>query len=594
MSAAALYNDRVTAYAREVVKTGKYPDTGGLCGELHILACKRHLRDLEKERTEEFPYYWDPDAATRVLEFSETLTLAEGSEPRPLKLMDCQAFDIGCTFGWMKMNGKRRFRRRYKSISRQQGKTMENGIMGTYVGGFGGYVHGKLFTVATKKRQARLAWEEMAKFVQIDPDLGELFDVKDYKSTILALETQCTIEALSRESGLDDGFRSIFSSIDELHQHKDNKIYKSIYNGTRSLPETLVSMITTRGDKLNSFCKEMDDYCKKVLQGLTTAEDFFVDIYCLDEKDNIWDEKNWPKACPFTCADPERLATLRQDAQTAKDMGGGELRDFLTKCLNMWVKNTDDQFVDPDAWKECGTDRRLAQIVEAGYRDCWVGLDLSSGGDLTTLALEFPLPGGKYYLYSHSFMPRGRLEEHVETDLAPYDLWEQMRLITVTGGERDFMNDYKFIISHLAELRERFNLNFLGIGIDPHNAAGVMQDLEALNTQERPCGPVTIITQSARNLNDATVAIQLLTKSGALEYDQGNELLTWSMVNAAIVRNSFEEIKVDKKPGAKFKRIDPVDAIIDAHALMLLTTGGEAAVDVDNELENYLQMMGWT
>ena len=596
MSAAALYNDRVTAYARQVVKNGRYPDTGGLCGDLHILACKRHLQDLENERTSDFPYYWDPDAAERVLDFAETLTLAEGSEPKPLKLMDCQAFDMGCTFGWKKVqNDARRFRQRYKSISRQQGKTMENGVLGTYIAGFAGYLHGKLFTVATKKRQARLAWEEMAKFVQIDPDLGELFDVKDYKSTILALETMCTIEALSRESGLDDGFRSIFASIDELHQHKDNKIYKAIYNGTRSLRETLVSMITTRGDKLNSFCKEMDDYCKKILQGLITADDLFVDIYCLNDKDDIWDERNWAKACPFTCADPERLETLRQDAQRARDMGGSELRDFLTKCLNMWVKNTDDQFVDPDAWKECGKNgRKLSEIVAAGYRDCWVGVDLSSGGDLTTLALEFPLEGGKYYLYSHSFMPRGRLEEHMETDLAPYDLWEQMDLITVTGGSMDFMNDYKFIIAHLAELRERYNLNFLGIGIDPHNAAGVMQDLEALNTQERPCGPVTIITQSARNLNDATVAIQLLTKSGALEYDPGNELLTWSMVNAAVVRNSFEEIKVDKKPGAKFKRIDPVDAIIDAHALLLLTTGGEAAVDANNEVENYLSIMGWS
>lgn len=589
MNASALYHDRVTVYARKVVKTGRYPDTGDLCGDLHILACNRHLRDLERERTSDFPYYWDPDAAERVLDFAETLTLAEGAEPRPLKLMDCQAFDIGCTFGWMKtQNGKRRFRQRYKSISRQQGKTMENGIMGTYVAGFGGYHHGKLFTVATKKRQAKLAWEEMAKFVQIDPDLGELFDVKDYKSTILALETMCTIEALSRESGLDDGFRSIFASIDELHQHKDNKIYKAIYNGTRSLPETLVSMITTRGDKLNSFCKEMDDYCKKVLQGLTTAEDLFVDIYCLNDGDDIWNEANWSKACPFTCADPMRLETLRQDAQRARDMGGSELRDFITKCLNMWVKNTDDQYIDPDAWQKCGENgRKLQQIVESGCRDCWVGLDLSSGGDLTTLALEFPMTGGKYYLHSHSFMPRGRLEEHVETDLAPYDMWEQMGLITVTGGRMDFMNDYKFIVSHLAELKERYNLNFLGIGIDPHNAAGVMQDLEAFGC------PVTLITQSARNLNDATVAIQLLTKSGAMEYDPGNELLTWSMVNAAVVRNSFEEIKVDKKPGAKFKRIDPVDAIIDAHALMLLTTGGEAAVDVDNELENYLAMMGW-
>ena len=579
--------DRVTEYARAVVRTGRYPDTGGLCGKLHIAACQRHLNDLARQRTDAFPYYWDAEASERVLDYAETLTLAEGTEPKPLKLMACQAFDIGCTFGWKKtVNGCRRFRRRYKSISRQQGKTMENGLLGSYVAGFSGYKHGKLFTVATKKRQSRLAWEEIAKFVKADPDLGELFDVKDYKSTILALETECTIEALSREAGLDDGFRAIFASIDELHQHKDNGIYKAIYNGTRSLPETLVSMITTRGKQLNSFCKEMDDYSVKVLQGLTTAEDFFIDIYCLDAGDDLWDEQNWPKSCPFTCADRERLATLRQDARTARDMGGMELADFLCKSLNMWVKNTDDQFIDPEAWKACGSTRTLADIVAAGHRDCWVGLDLSSGGDLTTLALEFDVDDGRHYIYSHSFMPRGRLEEHKETDLAPYDVWEGQGLITVTGGSTDYMNDYKFIVKHLTDLRERYGLNFLGIGIDPHNAAGVMQDLEALGC------PVVTITQSARNLNDATVAVQLLTKGGRFEYDERNELLTWSMVNAAVVRNSFEEIKVDKKPGARFKRIDPVDALIDAHALKLLNTQ-EAQVNVSEALDDYLKLMGW-
>ena len=114
-----------------------------------------------------------------------------------------------------------------------------------------------------------------------------------------------------------------------------------------------------------------------------------------------------------------------------------------------------------------------------------------------------------------------------------------------------------------------------------------MQDLESFGC------PVVLITQSARSLNSATDAIRLLTKSGALEYDQKNELLTWSMINAAIVRNSFDEVKIDKKPGAKFKRIDPVDAVIDAHAAMLLNTGGEAPVDVNDELENYLKLMGW-
>lgn len=576
--------DRVSEHARQVVSG----EANGY-GLLHKLACQRHLQDLKRQETANFPYYWDIQAANNVINYGETLTIIEGTQIKPVRLIDSQVFDIGCTFGWKKTsNNCRKYRRRYKSVARQNGKTFENGILGSYIAAFDGYKYGKLFTVATKKRQARLAWEEMSKFIKADSDLSAFFNIKDYKSLITAVNTNCTIEALSREAGLDEGFRAIFASIDELHQHKDNKVYKTIYNGTRSLPQTLVSMITTRGDKLNSFCKDMDDYAIKILKGLTTAEDFFIDIYCLDNNDDIWNEKNWIKSNPFLCLNSERMDTLRQDAQTARDMGGQELSDFLTKCLNMWVKNTDNQFIDPDAWKECGSDRTIENIVAAGYRNCYVGIDLSNGGDLTTLSLLFELPGKKYYIYSHSFMPRGRIEEHKETDLAPYDVWESNGLITVTGGSMDFMNDYKFIISTLAELKKRYNLNFLAFGVDPHNAAGIVQDLETFGC------PVIMITQSARNLNDHTVALQLLVKGHAIEYDIKNELLTWSMVNAAIVRNSFGEIKVDKKPGARFKRIDPCDSVIDAYAAMQIYSGNNAvAVDVNNALDDYLEKMGW-
>ena len=580
--------DRATEYARKVV-AGQV-----VAGELHRLACQRHLDDLKKQRTTDFPYYYDVDKANEIINFAETLIIAEGAEPRPVRLIDSQAFDLGVTFGWFKVvNNKRRFRRRYKSMARQNGKTFENGIIGTYISGFGGYNYGKLFTVATKKRQARLAWEEMSKFITIDPELSEYYKVMDYKSVIECKLNHSTIEALSKEAGLDDGFRAIYASIDEIHQHKDNKIYKALYNGTRALDETLVSMITTRGDKLNSFCKEMDDYAIKVLRGQATAEDFFIDIYALDSNDDIWDPTNWSKANPFICSpdNESKLETLKADAQTAKDMGGADLRDFLTKSLNMWVQNTDDQFINADKWAKCASNRTLEDMRG---RSCWVGLDLSSGGDLTTYALEFPETytneqgetKNKYYIYSHSFMPRGRLEEHIETDLAPYDLWEQMELVTVTGGSNDFKNDYKFIINDLKRLRDEYDLKFMGIGIDPHNADGILSDLEAFGC------PVVVITQSCKSLNDATVDIQLLVKSEDIDYNVNNELLTWSALNASIVRNSFDEIKIDKKPGSRFKRIDPIDAIIDAHAVMLKNKTKET-VDVGNELTKYLEAMGW-
>ena len=569
--------DRVTEYANKVV------DGEIVCGHLHYLACLRHLNDLKKQNTEEFPFHWDIKASERILNYAETLTIAEGGRPKPVKLIGSQIFDIGYRFGWKNSKGFRRFRRSYKSEGRQNGKTFENGIMGTYIGNFSGYNYGKLFTVATKKRQARLAWEEMAKFIKVDEDLQELFHVKDYKSLIECNLTNSTIEALSKEPGLDDGFRSIFSSVDEIHQHKDNRIYKAIYNGTGALDETLVSMITTRGFDIGpeSFSYEMDSYAIRVLEGTVTADDFFVDIFALDKNDDIWDEANWIKANPYLASTEKGLETLRQDARTARDMGGSDLRDFITKRLNRWARDEDTEFINLEKWKSCSSDKTLDDVKDY---PCYCGIDLSSGGDLTSIALEFPLDDDKFYLYSHSFMPKGRMQEHIQSDIAPYDIWEHNKLITVTGGIHEYKNDYKFIIAHLKKLISEYGLHIKAIGYDPHNADGFLSDLEELGI------PLLEVTQSAKFLNDATVDMQLNVKSGNIEYDKHNELLSWSFSNAKVVANSFGEIKVDKETKARSKRIDPVDACIDAHVAYMKF---KEDIDLEAEMANYLEVMGW-
>lgn len=573
--------DRATEYA-EKVAIGDVP-----CGKLHKLACERHLKDLERQGTKDFPYVWKPEKSENILNFAEMLTIAEGAKPKPVKLFGSQCFDLGVPMGWVKLDGNRRFRRSYESMARQNGKSFKNGIRGTYFSYATGYQYGKLFTAATKKRQAKIAWEEMMKFIRSDKDLNELFKIQEYKSLITCLPTNCTIEALSKESGLDDGFRSVYSSVDEIHQHKDNKIYKALYNGTRSLPETLVSMITTRGFDLNSFCYEIDSYAQKVLAGISTANDFFIDIHSIDKGDDFFDESVWIKANPVLLAleNPNlknNLETFRESASTAKDIGGSELADFVVKSLNYWYRNADNEFVNAEAFAECACDLTLDDFRGCA---CNVGLDFSSGGDLTTYSLEFEMDSSEFYIYSHSYMPRGRFEEHIKTDTAPYDVWEKSGLITVTGGSGDFKNDYKFIISELTELKNKYSLKFKNIAIDPHNADGILADLEAFGC------PVPIVTQSIRNLNDTTCDIQILVKSHKYHYNRHNELLIWSFLNAVTVSNSVGEIKVDKEGNKRAKRIDPVDASVDAHYIVVKNKT-DIKVDVNSEIETFLKMMG--
>lgn len=62
-------------------------------------------------------------------------------------------------------------------------------------------------------------------------------------------------------------------------------------------------------------------------------------------------------------------------------------------------KNTDDQFIDIDKWKECETDKTLENMRG---KACYAGIDLSSGGDLTTISLEFPLDSENFiFIHIH-------------------------------------------------------------------------------------------------------------------------------------------------------------------------------------------------
>lgn len=555
--------DRVTAYAHEVV-SGRI-----IAGQTQRQACERHLRDLERQGTAEFPFVFDAECAQVLIDFAEALTLAEGEEPEPLQLWGFQDFIFGSWHGWLTLDGYRRFRTSYVQVARQNGKSLGNAVPSLFYGNFDGYNYPQIYCAATKEDQARIVLKECLKFIKADPELcgskyeTGLFTSKEYKSMILCNNTRGEIKAIGRDTETIDGFRPYFASVDEYHKHKTNQMYKLLTGGQRKLKQCLTSIITTAGFDLNLPCYEEYEYGKMILAGLHHDETHFVFICELDKDDDIWDESNWPKANPLWTE--ETLTSLRSDALKAKQKGGSDLRDFMTKALNIWVMYADKQFMNLQHWKDCESDLTIADM--AG-RECYLGLDLSSGGDLTSGALEFPIDDEetgerKYFIDSHSWIPSARVAEHVKTDSAPYDMWIMEGLLTPTETMGGVKTDYKYIIAHYRDLIKKYNLKLKGIGYDPHNADAFLSDLEEFGVD------TVEVIQSARSLNDATVDFRLEAEAKNLMYDRRNKLLTWSMANAKTTGNSFGEIKIDKEPNAKTKRIDPIDAVIDSHKLLL-------------------------
>ena len=46
--------------------------------------------------------------------------------------------------------------------------------------------------------------------------------------------------------------------------------------------------------------------------------------------------------------------------------------------------------------------------------------------------------------------------------------------------------------------------------------------------------------------------------------------MTWSFANASVTSNSFGEIKVDKKDNKRGRRIDPIDACVNARTMRMV------------------------
>lgn len=421
--------DRTTKYAESVVNGTIDRNVG----HTEYLACKRHLNDLERQGTEDFPFVFDEKKSLEIIDFAENLTLAEGT-PAPFRCKGFQDFVFGSWQGWIrKDNGFRRFKTSYQQLARQNGKSVGNSVPSMFYGNFAGYRYPQVYAVATKEDQARIVLKECNKFIEADKELcgtktkKGLFTIQDYRSRILCNITRGEIRALGRDTETIDGFRPYFGSVDEYHKHKTNQMYKLLVDGCKNLDEYLISVITTAGFDLNSPCKELYDYCKAVLSGAIADETQFVFITELNKGDDIWNEDNWSKANPLWT--PRRLENLRADAVKAKEMGGEELRNFQTKSLNIWVQAADMQYINAEAWANCGDGTTLEDMRG---KECYLGLDLSSGGDLTSGALEFPLEISgrkKHYIDSHSFLPAKRLDGHLKSDKAPYLDWVKRGLI---------------------------------------------------------------------------------------------------------------------------------------------------------------------
>lgn len=539
--------------------------------EKHKWACKRFLSDIEREGTDAFPFIFDEEKALRFLKWMtyfkhrKGVLAGEYIDPHPI-----QIFIFANIYGWVhKDTGYRRFKKAYWQVARKNAKSQSLALVATYEASAFGEAAAEVYCAATKKDQAKIVWDEANQTIANCKDLKGKF--RTAYGTITHLKSGSVIKPLSKEDKkTGDGFSPQCAVIDEYHAHDTSDIYDILISGMAARTQPLIIIITTAGFDLSRPCYAVEyNYVSRILNPDSPIEndEYFIMVNELDKDDDIKDERVWQKANPILCSYPEGIKYLRGELNAALDVPE-KMRNFLTKNMNVWVDQKDNGYMPLNKWRDCGTNK----LPDLRGKECYVGIDLSSKIDLTSVAFEFPLDDGRYVVISHSFMPEDTLAIKRNTDKVPYDLWVKQGWITVTPGA---VVDYRFVGEYIKSKAKEEGFSIREICFDPYNATQFATELmgEGYECVE--------IRQGVRTLSEPTKDFRNQVYSQNIVHDN-NPVLAWAIGNAVVRQDHNENIMLDKDKSAQ--RIDPIAAVINAHVRASALATNKASVYEDRGL----------
>lgn len=523
----------------EQVAAGKVP-----AGELHRLACERHLVDIGAKR-----YRFDAKAAdVGVTFFPKVLRHYKGEWARqPIQLEPWQAFIVGALWGWRREDGTRRYRVGFTELCRGQGKSTIAGglgILGTF---FDREPGAEGYSIATKKDQARIVFEAARRMVLASP--GLMKRITPQQHVLLQDASASKFQPLGADADTLDGLRPHIVIADEVHAHKSADVIEIMQTGMGTRRQPLMYEITTAGQERLSVWWQHREYARQILEGVIEDDTFFAFIACADDADDWQDPETWRKANPNygVSVKPEFLAA---ECRKAVNMPAYEPTFRRLHCGQLVEQN--ERVISRAQWDACAS--RYDWDAFRG-RVVYAGLDLSSTTDLTACTWLSVDPDGKVRVWPMVWIPEAKLASH--TDRVPYRTWASQGWVTVTPGS---VVDYERVRADV--LAAATTVKLQQIGFDPWNATETAIKLAGELGDER----VVEVRQGYASMSEPVKRLLALLASGQFVHPS-SPVLTWTADNLAVSMDPAGNLKPDKEKSRQ--RIDPMSALCNAMHLWL-------------------------
>ena len=219
-----------------------------------------------------------------------------------LKLELFQKAFIQALFGFVdKETGIRKYKKGALFIGRKNGKsTMDSGLANFMLtkDGEGG---AEVYSVATKRDQAKVVWDEAKRMIKKSPELNKR--IRCLVGGIFYDKTDSFMKALASDSNSLDGLNAHFVICDEVHAWKDKNLLDVMYDSMSAREQPMLLETSTMGTIRESVFDNEYEYFSKIIAGYegksnVVDETVLPVIYELDRPEEWQDEKKWYKANP--------------------------------------------------------------------------------------------------------------------------------------------------------------------------------------------------------------------------------------------------------------------------------------------------------
>lgn len=369
------------------------------------------------------------------------------------------------------------------------------------------------------------------------------------KEKIISLKTRSTIKGRTNSPKGKDGLRSGIVIFNEIHQYENYDNINVFTTGLGKKRHPRRSYYTTNGEVREGPLDDLLADAEDILRSGTDDNGLLPFICKLDDKSDVDDEENWPKANPSLPYLPDLQQEIRKEYKEWKKTPD-RLPAFMSKRMNLPDKAKDTAVAE---WSSIAATNK--EIPDLRKWDCTVGVDYSKTTDWMAVNFHFK-DGDQRYDINKAWICSA--SNDIPRIKAPWREWVKSGLLEYVDAPEIHPS---IVADYIAEMGRKYNI--VKVAIDSYRYTLLSDALSKVGIGKE-YGNLMLVRQL--DIIKVVPVIDHCFLNGYFHWGD-NPVLRWATNNTKTIRygrdmgadkGSFVYAKIE----AKSRKTDPFMALV--------------------------------